>query len=61
MQHLATSDLVLYCLQMSHEKEARLIWVKAFASRADPEQAALSGSTLFAHVFMIYVIIHKWT
>ena len=24
----ASSDLVLHCLPMSHEKDARLIWVK---------------------------------
>ena len=38
----------------------------AFANRADPDQAALvraawSGSTLFAHGNMIYLLLHKWT
>ena len=26
--HFAASDLVLHCLQMSHKKDPRLLWVK---------------------------------
>ena len=28
MPHAAESDLYLYCLPVSHRKEARLIWIK---------------------------------
>ena len=39
---------------------------KAFANRADPDQAALtrtalSGSTLCVYGNIIYLILHKWT
>ena len=51
MPHFVASDLVLQCLQMSHKKDASLIWVKHVCTQLSSGARDINCG-LYLHLFL---------
>ena len=52
MLHSAVSGLGLYCLSVTHKKEARLIWVSKLQQSADYHNYSVFK---FGYIYSIYI------
>ena len=53
MQHFAASYLGLFCLPMSHKKDARKIWVNEPAGHILIDARKLNDITVIAKIYII--------